>query len=110
MSKSLTAVVNALKSSGAIPDVIPHNFTPSINFNVFWPSKGNETAIGETLSKESTQEEPEIKILATDGPGATDINATYTMVMTDPDAPSRQDPKWGQFRHWVVRHHLQVFY
>jgi phosphatidylethanolamine-binding protein (PEBP) family uncharacterized protein len=102
MSKSLTAVVNALKSSGAIPDVIPRSFTPSINFNVIWPSKGHETTIGETLSKESTQEEPEIKVLDVDGAGASDANATYTMVMTDPDAPSRQDPKWGQFRHWVL--------
>ncbi|KAF5329805.1 hypothetical protein D9619_009404 [Psilocybe cf. subviscida] len=102
MSKSVTAVVNALKSSGAIPDVIPQSFTPSINFNVFWPSKGKEATIGEALSKESTQEEPEIKVLPTDGPGGTDANATYTMVMTDPDAPSRQDPKWGQFRHWVL--------
>ncbi|KAG5463824.1 MAG: protein D1, partial [Olpidium bornovanus] len=30
------------------------------------------------------------------GPG------TYTLVMTDPDAPSRKDPKFGEWRHWVV--------
>ena len=29
-------------------------------------------------------------------------DASYTLVMTDPDAPSRDDPKFGPFRHWVV--------
>jgi phosphatidylethanolamine-binding protein (PEBP) family uncharacterized protein len=25
-----------------------------------------------------------------------------TMVLTDPDAPSREDPKWGEFCHWIA--------
>lgn len=28
---------------------------------------------------------------------------SYTLVMTDPDDPSREDSKYRQFRHWVVR-------
>ncbi|KAL1453963.1 hypothetical protein WDU94_010264 [Cyamophila willieti] len=26
----------------------------------------------------------------------------YTLIMTDPDAPSRQNPTLGEFRHWLV--------
>jgi len=26
----------------------------------------------------------------------------YTLIMTDPDAPSRKDPKWGEWHHWIV--------
>lgn len=26
----------------------------------------------------------------------------YTLMMVDPDAPSRQDPKFGEVRHWLV--------
>ena len=26
----------------------------------------------------------------------------YTMALTDPDAPSRQDPRFGQYLHWLV--------
>lgn len=26
-----------------------------------------------------------------------------TLALTDPDAPSRKDPKWGEMCHWVVR-------
>ncbi|XP_042883742.1 protein D2-like [Penaeus japonicus] len=29
-------------------------------------------------------------------------NALYTLCMTDPDAPSRQDPKFREFHHWLV--------
>ncbi|KAF8625487.1 hypothetical protein AX15_005352 [Amanita polypyramis BW_CC] len=28
--------------------------------------------------------------------------ATYTLVMTDPDAPSRVEPLYREFRHWVI--------
>ncbi|KAJ4178073.1 carboxypeptidase Y inhibitor [Fusarium falciforme] len=31
----------------------------------------------------------------------TDSSMTYVIVMTDPDAPSRQDPKWSEFCHWI---------
>lgn len=29
-------------------------------------------------------------------------NDYYTLIMTDPDAPSRADPKFREFKHWVV--------
>ncbi len=33
---------------------------------------------------------------------AVDEGQYYTLVMTDPDAPSREDPKFGQIKHWLV--------
>ena len=29
-------------------------------------------------------------------------NSFYTLLMTDPDAPSREDPKFGEWKHWLV--------
>jgi phosphatidylethanolamine-binding protein len=29
-------------------------------------------------------------------------DAFYTVIMTDPDAPTRSDPKYREFRHWTV--------
>lgn len=26
-----------------------------------------------------------------------------TLALTDPDAPSRKDPKWGEMCHWIVK-------
>ncbi|KAF8414558.1 hypothetical protein L210DRAFT_3434826, partial [Boletus edulis BED1] len=37
---------------------------------------------------------------------ATDVG--YTLVMTDPDAPSRSDPKMGEWRHWLVSRQRHV--
>ncbi|CAL9729796.1 carboxypeptidase Y inhibitor [Monosporozyma unispora] len=31
-----------------------------------------------------------------------DLDATYTYAMTDPDAPSRTDNKWGEICHYVA--------
>ncbi|KAH8288308.1 hypothetical protein KR054_000668, partial [Drosophila jambulina] len=31
-----------------------------------------------------------------------DSNDLYTLVLTDPDAPSRKDPKYREWHHWLV--------
>lgn len=31
-----------------------------------------------------------------------DPNDYYSLILTDPDAPSRTDPKFREFKHWVV--------
>jgi len=28
---------------------------------------------------------------------------TYVIAATDPDAPSRDDPKWSEFCHWIAK-------
>ena len=29
-------------------------------------------------------------------------NSYYTLIMTDPDAPSRESPNMREFLHWIV--------
>jgi phosphatidylethanolamine-binding protein len=29
-------------------------------------------------------------------------NMTYTITLTDPDAPSRENPKWSEMCHWIA--------
>lgn len=60
--------------------------------------------LGNELTKSDTESVPNVQITpvgALDGE-STDANTSYTLVMLDPDAPSRADPKYGPFRHWVV--------
>lgn len=35
------------------------------------------------------------------GPGH-ETNSVSTCLITDPDAPSRADPTWREWRHWLV--------
>ena len=105
MADPLSKVTNALQADNVIPDVIPASvqFSPRVLFSVFWPSTGTEVMLGSRIAKNLTQEEPEIKISPMQGGGGSGVEEfSYVVVMTDPDAPSRADPKFGQWRHWVV--------
>ncbi|TEB22535.1 PEBP-like protein [Coprinellus micaceus] len=103
MSSDLIAsILSSLKESGVIPDVIPESldFTPSEFFTVAYPSK-TLTEVGGKFTKDEAQQEPELYLIDNDE-GEAAAEETYTLVMTDPDAPSRADPKYGQWRHWVI--------
>jgi len=112
MTSPLGSIVVALERQGIIPDVIPPDFTPTLFFSIVYPT-GREVATGNTLFREDTLDEPDVVITPmnlpfanADSTGEGDDLAkevSYTLVMTDPDAPSRADPKYRQFRHWVVR-------
>ena len=116
LSSAMSDLIAALKVDQVIPDVIPasYSFTPSVLFSIVWPAEHLEIVLGDKVAREKTLEEPEIKLQAllapigdvddsAQGEAAQARNVKYTLVMTDPDAPSREDPKFGQWRHWVVR-------
>ncbi|KAH0589897.1 Phosphatidylethanolamine-binding like protein [Termitomyces sp. J132] len=92
-------VVSVLQKEKVIPDVVPPDFIPTIFFTIVWPD-GKEATLGNFLTREDTLEEPRIHVIYT--PSVEASTASYTLVMTDPDAPSRADPKYRQFRHWVI--------
>ena len=55
----------------------------------------NVKYIGQNLEAKDTQEPPEVYFKA-------DNEKLYTVVMVDPDAPSRGSPKARNWLHWVV--------
>jgi len=82
----------ALNTSGIIPDIID-SFTPSVELSVTFPH-GN-VLFGNELKPSEAAKAP--KITWSGVPGA-----LYTLMMVDPDAPSRADPKFRCWRHWIV--------
>ncbi|KAF5347604.1 hypothetical protein D9756_010683 [Leucocoprinus leucothites] len=108
-----TDLITTLSSHQIIPDVLPSSvsdtFTPTAIFTVVY-SSGIETDLGNTVVRSKVLEEPEIRITplnavpgiggGSGGKGEKDVK--YTLVMTDPDAPSRAEPKFRQWRHWVI--------
>lgn len=50
---------------------------------------------GAELTPTQVKEQPTVKWNA-------DPNSYYTIILTDPDAPSRAEPKFREFRHWLV--------
>lgn len=104
-----SGVTEALKREKLIPDVLPESFVPSILFSVVYPG-GKEVILGNELLISETTEEPEISFAplslpveqadATSQGGEGEVS--YTLVMFDPDVPTRADPQFKTFRHWVV--------
>ncbi|KAJ8487375.1 hypothetical protein ONZ51_g4213 [Trametes cubensis] len=98
----LSSILSALKREQIIPDVLPEStFTPSVLFSVVFPN-GAEVNLGNYIDVNETQDEPEIRFAALNGPWDDAGEASYTLAMLDPDAPSRADPIYRTFRHWVI--------
>ncbi|KAG2188790.1 hypothetical protein INT44_003929 [Umbelopsis vinacea] len=88
------SINSAFKESGLIPDVLSQVPSDTL-IGIKYPG-GQDVAIGNKLTPEEASEAPEVTFVADDP------SAYYTLIMTDPDAPSREDPKFGEWRHWVV--------
>ncbi|KAG0022724.1 hypothetical protein BGZ81_008389 [Podila clonocystis] len=84
----------SLKQDGIIPDVID-SFQSKTMLVVSYDN-GKEVALGNKLAVADTQHPPRVSFQS-DSP-----NDKYTLIMTDPDAPSRSNPKFREWRHWVV--------
>jgi len=82
-----------LKKNGIIPDV-ENDFKVELSLKVVYNGKEID---GSELTPSATSAQPELKI-----EGAPSANAVYTIAFVDPDAPSRADPKFRNWRHWIV--------
>jgi len=91
-----------LKISGVIPTVLD-DFRGTHTLEIKWPSDA-EAELGNTLDPKDLQKTPNITLSwAEDDETCDDILPTqYIIAATDPDAPSRNDAKWGEFCHWIV--------
>ncbi|KAG0044631.1 hypothetical protein BGZ83_010146, partial [Gryganskiella cystojenkinii] len=88
------ATESALKKDGIIPDV--HESYHGSTLLVISYGHNKDVALGNTLAVNETQHAPQVSFLP-DSP-----SSKYTLIFTDPDAPSRNDAKWREYRHWVV--------
>ncbi|KAF5480374.1 hypothetical protein F2P56_001130 [Juglans regia] len=70
-------------------------FTPSLRMNVIYNST-KEVANGHELMPSVIISKPRVEI---DGE---DMRTAYTLIMTDPDAPSPSDPYLREHLHWMV--------
>lgn len=74
-------------------------FSPLLTVTANWSST-TKTELGNTLPPSHLQHIPDI--LATGLPSAyLPRGIEYVLALTDPDAPSRDDPKWSQVCHWL---------
>ncbi|KAI9480991.1 MAG: phosphatidylethanolamine-binding protein [Benjaminiella poitrasii] len=85
----------ALKKADISPGIVPENFTPSTLISAQFPS-GEDVALGNFFKPSESNETPKVTFVAPDQ------DAQYTLLVVDPDAPTKENPKWGPYRHWIV--------
>lgn len=68
-------------------------------------NESDHVALGNTLRVDKTQEAPKIQFTL-NSPGQTELSISeqdkFTLVLTDPDAPSNTDHKWSEYAHWII--------
>ncbi|GAA6047152.1 hypothetical protein JCM3770_006925 [Rhodotorula araucariae] len=100
MATSVTGsqIDQALEEAGLLgSSVIPKNFKNQVVVHVTYGGNVGTVQAGATYAVADTQGEPSISFNA---PAGTD--SRFTVVLADPDAPSRDNPKWAPYLHFVL--------
>ncbi|KAH8918415.1 PEBP-like protein [Atractiella rhizophila] len=104
---------NSIKEVLQKNEIFPHvldSFTPSFALKATFQN-GREASLGNTIDTEDAQEAPKLSLhsLVENASKQDWSKGTWYAVMTDPDAPSRHDPKWSEFCHWILSFSPQSF-
>ncbi|PRP77407.1 putative phosphatidylethanolamine-binding protein [Planoprotostelium fungivorum] len=84
----------SLSKAELIPELFDQNVAQEALLQITYGDK--EVQTGNHLTKEDAAAEPTVKFFTAEP------EAFYTLLMIDPDAPSREDHKFGPWRHWIV--------
>ncbi|KAL5116263.1 hypothetical protein ACEQ8H_005821 [Pleosporales sp. CAS-2024a] len=76
------------------------DFLPSLTVSVTWPRA--HAKLGNTINPERLQEEPVITLHHDTSSVRSEMK--YTITLSDPDAPSRDDARWSEMCHWIATH------
>lgn len=97
----LEEIVYELKKAEIIPTVLD-DFIPKLNITLYWPDSKVGTALGNTLKPKDLQHAPDLYAWFPDDEPSGLPNMSYTLALTDPDAPSRDNPEWSEFCHGII--------
>ncbi|KAJ4125298.1 hypothetical protein NW754_013584 [Fusarium falciforme] len=119
-NNNMDHVRQKLADAEIIPTVID-DFTPVLGLRADW--KSVSASLGNTLNPADLQSSPSVHLDKPESQLHSDIKVasgmTFVITLTDPDAPSRDNPKWSEFCHWIAtavslsssseasRHHLK---
>ncbi|XP_068152879.1 protein D2 [Drosophila tropicalis] len=92
MAAQSATVEEIFQAHGIVPDIIPR--APNDFLKVSYKS-GLMAKDGGELTPTQVKDQPCVEWNA-------EPDALYTLLLTDPDAPSRKDPKFREWHHWLV--------
>lgn len=81
--------------------IVLEDFDPAIALSISYVSKDKDVRLGNKIKPKAVQDQPQFALKAI--PTRTiDVDATYVLALTDPDATSRSEPVKAQMCHWIV--------
>ncbi|XP_034827652.1 phosphatidylethanolamine-binding protein homolog F40A3.3-like isoform X2 [Maniola hyperantus] len=92
LARAMSSVAKSFEANGVVPDVVSK--APQASVTVKFKS-GAEVNNGNVLTPTQVKDVPRVSWVA-------DPNTFYTLAMTDPDAPSRKEPTFREWHHWLV--------
>lgn len=87
-----TTTSEAFERNQIVPDLLES--APQDALKVTYPS-GVEVSLGNELTPTQVKDKPTLQ-------WTTKPDTLYTVLMADPDAPSRSNPEMRSWKHWVV--------
>jgi phosphatidylethanolamine-binding protein (PEBP) family uncharacterized protein len=81
--------------------LVVDDFLPSLTLSVSWSKE--DAKLGNTIKPQHLQDQPSITLYDETSPDMTqNTDMTYVITLTDPDAPSRENPEWSEMCHWIA--------
>lgn len=101
--KTSTSIHDALKYSSIISDVLD-DFEPAYSLSATYPESHESVHLGNDIPVSSVSSRPifELSAMPVQGLTPASTNKTFTLILTDPDAKSRDNPKWSEMCHWIM--------
>ncbi|ETN43729.1 uncharacterized protein HMPREF1541_02888 [Cyphellophora europaea CBS 101466] len=99
-----SAIRDTLKDNKIIGDVLD-DFEPTFYLDIAYPEYHETVLLGNDIPVKHVQHRPTFVIHAINAQSDINLftdNATFTLALTDPDAKSRNNPKWSEMCHWLL--------
>lgn len=95
------AIRLALRENEIIGDVLD-DFDPSYRIMLAYPKYHERVTLGNFLSEKVVKKRPAFQFQYLDLPMNPPDNSTFTLILTDPDATSRDNPEMSEMCHWII--------
>ena len=97
-----STIRDTLRDNEVIGDVLD-DFEPTFYLDIKYAAHHESVLLGNDIPVKYVQDRPHFTVHAVSpAVSSMDSNATFTLALTDPDAKSRNNPKWSEMCHWLL--------
>jgi phosphatidylethanolamine-binding protein len=96
-----STIRDTLIANEIIGDVLD-DFEPTYYVDITYPKHHESVLLGNDIPVKAVQKRPTFSFQSISLDTRMAKNSTFTLVLTDPDAKSRENPKWSEMCHWIL--------